>query len=96
MPHTIDTSNVLVASRKTLLTLNKRFKIPWRRIADAYGVNVKYIHEMAKKGKKPSNPAVLEKMGLKRKPKPPTAFQIARLAMAEATRAILKGWKVKL
>jgi hypothetical protein len=94
MAYVVDSSNILIASRRTLLTLNKRFGFSWRRIADAYGVNVKYVHEMAKQGKKPTNPDVLEKMGLKRKPKPLTAFHVARFRMAEETKAILKGWKL--
>lgn len=92
MPYVISTANIATATRRTLLALHERFS--WRTIAAVYGVNVKYIHEMAKQGKKPTNPDVLAKMGLAKKKKPLTPFQLARLQMAEATKEILKGWKL--
>ena len=95
MAHVVDTSNILVASRRTLLALNRKYGFTWRKIACAYGVNVKYIHEMAKKGKRPTNPEILEKMGLhkRRASKPLTPFRLAWLEMAHKTREAFRAWK---
>lgn len=64
------TATIYIRKRLNQEHRSRKYPTTWRAIATRYGVNVRYIYDLAIHGKEPTNSAVRQALGLQKLPKP--------------------------